>query len=170
MIIKDKMVDDAIYFTETNTTASAGRHKALAFERKSRMTLPSLTTTLSESKIVFEPVERNLNEYAKYRIHPKPGEKFLPLSATVVQLDTLESDGRRVRSNSVTNLKKIREKMASQDKNRTTTGNIYDNEITEEWVPEIRNDIDTRKKKFENSDLSLLRKKKLSYRDVIGDL
>jgi CRP-like cAMP-binding protein len=163
---KDKVVDDRLYFTETNTTASGGKHKALGFERKSRMTLPSLTTTFSESKIVFEPVERNLNEYAKYRFHPKPGETFLPLSATVVQLDTLESNGRRVRSNSVTNLKKIREKMGSPDRNQTTR-NIYDNEETDDFIPEIIND---RKKKHDSSDLSLLRKKKLSYRDVMGDL
>jgi hypothetical protein len=43
----------------------------------------------------------------------------------------------------------------------------YDNEETDDFIPEIIND---RKKKHDSSDLSLLRKKKLSYRDVMGDL
>jgi len=94
---KDKAIDDTIYYTPPyNTIANTGKHKRLGFgNTTTRTSLPSLLSSFSESKIIFEPVERNLNEYAKYKIHPRPGEKFLPLSATVVQLDTLESSGRR---------------------------------------------------------------------------
>lgn len=171
---QEKAVDDTVYFTETNTTLSAAKNqKRLGFDRSNRMTLPTLTTSQSDTKIVFEPVERNLAQYSKYKFHPKPGEKFLPLSATVVQLDTLESTGRRVRSFSTTNLKNIRERVGSPEKNNQLIDYFendmiqYDND-NHDMIPEINYEqVDTRKKKYD-SDLSLLRKKKLSYRDVIN--
>jgi CRP-like cAMP-binding protein len=170
--VQDKAVDDKIYFTETNTTLSAAKNqKRLGFDRINRMTLPTLTNSQSDTKIVFEPVERNLAQSVKYKIKPKPGEQFLPLAATVVQLDTLESTGRRVRSYSTTNLKNIRERVGSPEKNQLI--DYFENEMTGESIhdiPEINyydQQFDIRKKKYD-SDLSLLRKKKLSYRDVIN--